>query len=89
MSLDPETRDRIQSLVESNDVLLFMKGDRQSPQCGFSATVVGLLDQLIPRYATVDVLSDPAIREAGSRCSRRRTGASSPRARTSRSTSTR
>jgi monothiol glutaredoxin len=63
MSLDPQTRDRIQSLVESNDVLLFMKGDRQSPQCGFSATVVGLLDQLIPRYATVDVLSDPAIRE--------------------------
>jgi len=63
MSLDPETRDRIQSLVESNEVLLFMKGDRQSPQCGFSATVVGILDHVIPRYATVDVLSDPAIRE--------------------------
>ena len=63
MSLEPETRDRIQALVEANEVLLFMKGDRRSPQCGFSATVVGLLDHVIPRYATVDVLSDPAIRE--------------------------
>lgn len=63
MSLDAETRDRIQSLVDAHEVLLFMKGDRESPKCGFSATVVGILDQLLPRYATVDVLADPAIRD--------------------------
>jgi monothiol glutaredoxin len=41
-----------------------MKGDRTGPQCGFSATVVGILDGLIGEYATVDVLADPAIRES-------------------------
>jgi monothiol glutaredoxin len=44
-------------------VLLFMKGNRQGPQCGFSAQVVQILDRLLPEYATVDVLSDPEIRE--------------------------
>ena len=59
---DP-TRERIDGLVKSHKVLLFMKGDRSFPQCGFSATVVQLLDELIPDYATVDVLQDPEIRE--------------------------
>ncbi len=59
---DP-TRDRIDELVKSHKVLLFMKGDRRSPQCGFSATVVQVLDQLLPDYATVDVLQDPQIRD--------------------------
>jgi monothiol glutaredoxin len=44
-------------------VVLFMKGTRTMPQCGFSATVVGILDDLIPSYKTVDVLSDPALRD--------------------------
>ena len=59
---DP-TRDRIDELVKSHKVLLFMKGDRRSPQCGFSATVVQVLDQLLPDYTTVDVLQDPEIRD--------------------------
>jgi monothiol glutaredoxin len=63
MSLDVETRSRLQALVDEHEVLVFMKGSREAPQCGFSASVVGILDQLLPRYATVDVLSDPAIRE--------------------------
>jgi len=63
MSLDASTRDRISSLIESNDVLLFMKGNREMPQCGFSATVVRILDNLLPTYQTCDVLSDPAVRE--------------------------
>jgi monothiol glutaredoxin len=63
MSLDAEIRSRLQSLVEEHEVLLFMKGNREAPQCGFSATVVGILDQLLPRYATVDVLADAALRE--------------------------
>ncbi len=63
MSLDEATRDRIGALIESNDVMLFMKGTRQAPQCGFSATVVQILDSLVPDYATFDVLADPVIRE--------------------------
>ncbi|MCG8589940.1 MAG: monothiol glutaredoxin, Grx4 family, partial [Proteobacteria bacterium] len=38
MSLDEATRQEIDSLVASHDVMLFMKGSRQAPQCGFSAT---------------------------------------------------
>jgi len=63
MALDAPTRERIDSLVASNDVMLFMKGNHDAPQCGFSATVIRILDTLIPDYATVDVLSDPALRE--------------------------
>jgi monothiol glutaredoxin len=59
---DP-THDRIDALVKQNPVLLFMKGDRQVPQCGFSATVVQILDSLLSDYATVNVLEDDAIRQ--------------------------
>lgn len=61
--LDDATRQRIDALIASAPVVLFMKGTRRQPQCGFSATVVRILDELIPEYATVDVLADPAIRE--------------------------
>lgn len=63
MSLDDPTREQIDSLIKSHDVMLFMKGNRQAPQCGFSATVVQILDQLAPEYGTADVLADPALRE--------------------------
>ena len=63
MSLDEATRQRIDSLIGSNRVVLFMKGTPQQPQCGFSATTVGILDTLIPDYATVNVLEDPQVRE--------------------------
>jgi monothiol glutaredoxin len=63
MSLSPETSRRIESLIRSDRVLLFMKGNRQGPQCGFSAQVVQILDRLLPDYTTFDVLSDPEIRE--------------------------
>ncbi len=63
MSLSEDTRQRIAKIVESQRAVLFMKGDRHVPQCGFSATLVQILDQLIPDYTTVDVLSDPEIRE--------------------------
>ncbi len=63
MSLSAETRERIRGLIESNRVLLFMKGTRQAPQCGFSATVIEILDGVLEEYATIDVLSDPALRE--------------------------
>ena len=54
---------RIESLVTDNEVVLFMKGDRRQPQCGFSATVVGILDEFLAEYTTVDVLADADIRE--------------------------
>lgn len=63
MSLDEATREQITSLVEANDVVLFMKGNRARPQCGFSETVVRILDTLLPAYQTFDVLSDPRVRE--------------------------
>jgi len=63
VELPPETRDRIQQLVDASEVMLFMKGNRQQPQCGFSATVVGILDSLLPDYQTFDVLSDHDVRE--------------------------
>lgn len=63
MSLDEATRDRITALVEGNDLVLFMKGTRSAPQCGFSATVVQLLDSLGVDYATLDVLAEPVIRD--------------------------
>jgi monothiol glutaredoxin len=63
VNLDPAIRQRIDELIQSNDVVLFMKGNRGRPQCGFSSTVVGLLDGMVADYATVDVLGDPAIRE--------------------------
>ncbi len=64
MSLDPAVRSRIESLLQSNHVVLFMKGEPNAPQCGFSAKASGALSALLPDgYAHVDVLSDPEIRE--------------------------
>jgi len=63
MGLDQATRERISSMIESNEVMLFMKGNRAMPQCGFSATVVKILDGFLPSYETFDVLSDAAVRE--------------------------
>ena len=63
MSLSEATRSKITSLIESDRVVLFMKGDRAVPQCGFSARVVQMLDTLLPKYTTVDVLRAPDIRE--------------------------
>ena len=63
MSLDETTRQQIDELLQSNKVMLFMKGNRQAPQCGFSATVIQILETLTPEYQTADVLSDPDLRE--------------------------
>ncbi len=63
MSLSPEVRERLSSLVQSNRVFLFMKGTREAPQCGFSAQVIQILEQIGPEYTTVDVLADPEIRQ--------------------------
>jgi monothiol glutaredoxin len=62
MTLDPDTRKKIDQLVASDSVVLFMKGSRSFPQCGFSASVVNILNTLIPKYTTVNILSDPDVR---------------------------
>lgn len=62
MSLDPALKQKLDGLVSSDSVVLFMKGTRSFPQCGFSASVVNILNTLIPKYTTVNVLSDPDIR---------------------------
>jgi monothiol glutaredoxin len=62
-SLSPELRAKLESIVTSDAVVLFMKGSRSFPQCGFSARVVGMLNTLIPKYTTVNVLSDPDVRQ--------------------------
>ena len=60
---DSAIHQRIEALTKSDTVVLFMKGTRAQPQCGFSATVVGILDQYVPSYTTVNVLADPEVRE--------------------------
>jgi monothiol glutaredoxin len=61
--MTPELKARIDSLVTDNQVLLFMKGNKFFPQCGFSARAVGVLQQLNVPFHTVDVLADPDIRQ--------------------------
>jgi len=63
MAVAPEIRTRIEALLQSNRVVLFMKGNPGAPRCGFSAAASGVLNELLPDYATVDVLEDPEIRE--------------------------
>ncbi len=60
--LSTELNERLASLVGSAPVVLFMKGDRGAPQCGFSAQVVQILDRVLPDYRTQDVLQDEEIR---------------------------
>ena len=54
---------RIDEIVRSNDVVLFMKGTALFPQCGFSSRAVAILDHLGVSFETVDVLQDPEIRQ--------------------------
>ncbi len=63
MNLDPALRSRIDSLLQQNRIVLFMKGTRDAPRCGFSAGTVGILNSLLDDYVSVDVLADPDIRE--------------------------
>ena len=63
MSPTEPSHQQISHLVAQNRVVLFMKGTRHMPQCGFSAQVVKILDELQPSYETVDVLRSPEIRD--------------------------
>ena len=57
------TAERIEDIIASSDVVLFMKGVPAAPQCGFSAAVVQVLAGVGVPYRAVDVLQDPQVRE--------------------------
>jgi monothiol glutaredoxin len=60
---DNPMRDAIQSAIDENPVILFMKGTPDAPACGFSARTVAILKALDQRFAAVDILPDPRIRQ--------------------------
>lgn len=58
-----ELRDHLATLIDENEVILFMKGNPEAPACGFSARTVAVLNSLGRKYAAVDILPDPRIRQ--------------------------
>lgn len=61
MTSDVQTQ--IETIVKSNKIVVFMKGNRLMPQCGFSNNVVQIMNMLSVPYETVDVLEDEGIRQ--------------------------
>ncbi|MDF1855464.1 Grx4 family monothiol glutaredoxin [Pseudooceanicola sp.] len=57
------TTDQIKDTVTTSDVVLFMKGTKEMPQCGFSSRVAGVLNYMGVEYADVNVLADEGIRQ--------------------------
>ena len=54
---------QIEQEVKANPIVMFVKGSRGMPQCGFSKAVMDIFDELGVEYKTVDVLSDPGVRD--------------------------
>ena len=61
--MTPELQERIENLVNQDKVVVFMKGTKLMPQCGFSNNVVQILNMMGVSYQTVDVLADEGIRQ--------------------------
>lgn len=61
--LSNELREHLATLIDENEVILFMKGNPEAPACGFSARTVAVLNSLGRKYAAVDILPDPRIRQ--------------------------
>lgn len=61
--MDPNVANRIRTDVETNDVVLYMKGTPVFPQCGFSSQAVQIMNMLGVTFKSVDVLADPSIRQ--------------------------
>jgi monothiol glutaredoxin len=62
-AMTEDVRTRIQSIVDSSRVVLFMKGTRQFPACGFSNTVVQILKKEGVPFETFNILADPEVRQ--------------------------
>jgi monothiol glutaredoxin len=61
--MTPELKERIDTIVNSSTIVVFMKGNKLMPQCGFSNNVVQILNVLSVPFETVDVLEDYEIRQ--------------------------
>lgn len=61
--MEEAVRSKLEDTIKKNRVVLFMKGNKHFPQCGFSAQVVGILKELGAPFETVNVLQDPAVRD--------------------------
>lgn len=61
--MESELKQRIQGMIDSQRVVLFMKGNKMFPQCGFSARVVQILKETGTDFKDINVLTDPAVRE--------------------------
>lgn len=58
-----DAKTKIDEMVKSNDVVLYMKGTKEMPQCGFSSRVAGVLNYMGVQFSDVNVLSDEDIRQ--------------------------
>ncbi|MEL6909585.1 MAG: Grx4 family monothiol glutaredoxin [Cyanobacteria bacterium J06629_2] len=61
--MTPEVKAKIEQLVNENKIVVFMKGSKLMPQCGFSNNVVQILNTLGVPYETVDILADSEVRQ--------------------------
>ena len=61
--MENQVKEKIQTLIKSSPIMVFMKGTKLMPQCGFSNNVVQILNSLGIEFSTYDVLSDFEIRE--------------------------
>lgn len=61
--MTPELKERIDNLVKQHKILVFMKGNKLMPQCGFSNNVVQILNTLGVPFDTIDILEDPELRQ--------------------------
>jgi monothiol glutaredoxin len=61
--MTPDVKERIETLISSNKIMVFMKGNKLMPQCGFSNTVVQILSTMGVPFETFDILADPDIRQ--------------------------
>ncbi len=61
--MNPETQARIKKMIEDNKIMVFMKGNKLMPQCGFSNNVVQILNTLGVPFETCDILADQEVRQ--------------------------
>jgi monothiol glutaredoxin len=61
--MTPDVENRIKELLESNKIMIFMKGTKLMPQCGFSNNVVQIFNILGVPFETYDILADSEIRQ--------------------------
>ena len=61
--MENSVKEKIENLINESEVMLFMKGTPEMPQCGFSAAVVGVLSHIGVQFRGVNVLEDEQIRE--------------------------